>query len=329
MGHAHAHAAGEGPERLRSIRVALGVALALFVAKLLVFFATGLIAVLAEALHSLTDAAQTIFLLVAARLSAAPPDEAHPFGHGRGENLAAITVAVLVVTFVAAELVRHAVGALQGPREPVEQPLLALGVLGASAVVMLWPLLLARRDMHRHEGVVRAQAVESMNDLLGVLAAMAGVGFVMLGFPQADAVAALVVAAVIIFNAISLFRVNMPYLVGASPPAAFYRRVEGLAGEVPGVLGVHSMAAEYIGPTQVHLDMSLTVPTEMSIDDADEVAHQVRHKLREAAGITSLAIHFCTARGELRGTLAPLAPAKLAAKPGKAKRAGKGRGRTA
>lgn len=321
----HAHAAGEGPERLRSIRVALGVAVVLFVAKLAVYFATGLIAVLAEALHSLTDAMQTLFLLIAARLSAAPPDEAHPFGHGRGENLAAVTVAVLVVTFVAAELVRHAVGALQGAPRPVAQPEVALVVLGASALVMVWPLALARRDMHAHEGVVRAQAVESLNDLLGVLAAMAGVAFVMLGFPAADALAALVVAGIIIFNAISLFRVNMPFLVGGSPPPDFYHRVEEASTAEAGVLGVHSMAAEYIGPTQVHLDMSLTVPADMSIDEADELAHRVRHRLREAVGLRSVAIHFCTARGALRGPVpTPEAPARL--RPAKA---GKGRRRTA
>lgn len=316
MGGLHAHGHGDGPERLRSIRVALFVALALFVAKLLVFLSTGFVAVLAEALHSLTDALQTAFLLIAAKLSAAPPDAAHPFGHGRGENLAAIVVALVVVTFVAAELVRHAVETLRSPPAPPDQPLLALGVLGASAVLMVWPLVLARRDMHQHEGVVRAQAVESVNDLLGVLAAMAGVAFVMAGYAQADAVAALLVAAIIIFNAIQLFRVNMPYLVGASPPQAFYARVEEVARGVEGALGVHSMAAEYIGPTQVHLDMSLTVPTDMSIDDADEVAHRVRHRLGEEVGVRSVAIHFCTARGELRrhGETATVAdaPARLA-----------------
>lgn len=316
MAHAHAPV-GEGPERLRSIRAALVVAVGLFVAKLLVFLVTGLISVLAEALHSLTDAMQTLFLLVAAKLSARPPDEAHPFGHGRGENLAAIVVALVVVTFVAAELVRHAVTALQSPPRPVEQPLLALVVLGASAVVMLYPLVLARRDMHRHEGVVRAQAVESLNDLLGVLAAMAGVAGVMLGYPAADAVGALLVALIIVYNAIHLFRINMPFLVGASPPAEYYDRVAGVAGSVEGVLGVHSLAGEYIGPTQVHLDMSLTVPSDMTIDAADELAHRVRHALREELRLTSVAIHFCTARAGLRvwGTPGPAgAPARFVGK---------------
>jgi cation diffusion facilitator family transporter len=315
VGHVHG-SAGTGPERLRSIRAAMAVAIVLFVAKLAVFLATGLISVLAEALHSLTDALQTGFLWVAAKLSSAPPDDAHPFGHGRGENLAAILVAMVVVTVVAVELIRHAVEALQRPPVVPEQPVLALVVLGASAVVMLWPLFLARQDMHAHGGVVRAQAVESLNDLLGVLAAFVGVGAVMLGVPYADPVAALVVAVIIVANAIHLVRINLPFLVGGSPPQAFYEDVRRVAQQEPGVEGVHSMAGEYIGPTQVHLDLSLTVPASLTIDEADELAHRVRHRLARELHLTSLAIHFCTARGELRalGERAPLpeGPARVA-----------------
>jgi cation diffusion facilitator family transporter len=285
-----------------------------------VFFATGLIAVLAEAAHSFTDVLQTGFLLAAARLSAAPPDEAHPFGHARGENLAAIVAALLIVAFVAAELVRGAVGALLQPGPPPQRPGVALLVLGASAVVLLWPLVLARRDMRAHGGVVRAQAVESLNDVLGVVTAFAGVVLVLLGLREADALAALLVAAIIIFNALQLFRANLPFLVGGSPPQEFYERVAREATGVPGVLGVHSLAAEYIGPTQVHLDMSLTVPDGMSIAEADELAHRVRHRLRETLGLQSLAVHFCSASGDLRlhGRQAPAGspggPAKLRGK---------------
>lgn len=296
MGHVHAF----GPERLRSVRIALGVAVVLTAAKLSVFFATGLIVMLAEALHSLTDALQTAFLLVAARLSAAPPDEAHPFGHGRGENLAAVVIALLIVFFIASELIRESVGALQETRPPPTQPFLAVGVLVASAALILWPLVLARRDMHKHGGVVRAQAVESLNDMLGVLAALGGIALVIAGYPQADALAALLVAVVIVYNALQLFRANMPFLVGGSPPQEFYQRVASAALGVKGALGVHSMAAEYVGPTQVHLDLHLTVRSDMTIDEADRLAHKVRDRLEEEVDVGHVTIHFCGQKGELR-----------------------------
>jgi cation diffusion facilitator family transporter len=301
LGHVHAHVpAGEGPERLRSVRAALLVNVALLAAKLAVFWYTGLIVMLAEALHSFTDALQTGFLLVAARLSALPPDEAHPFGHGRGENLAAIVIAMVFVFFVASELVREAVGALQVPPGQPNDPEVALVVLAASAAVLLWPLYLARRDMHTHGGVVRAQATESLNDLLGIVAAFGGIGLVMLGYAQADALAALAIAVVIVYNAIELFRANMPYLVGGSPPQEFYERVRATAGGVRGTLGVHSMAAEYVGPSQVHLDLHLTVPADMTIDEADKLAHKVRDRLEADLEVAHTTIHFCARQGELR-----------------------------
>jgi cation diffusion facilitator family transporter len=286
---------------MRSLRVALVVSLGLLVAKLLVYSGTGLIVVFAEALHSLTDALGTAFLIIAARLSAKPPDEEHPFGHGRGENLAGIVAALLFVMLVATDLVNEAVGALRTPRAAPHQPELALVVLGASALVMLYPLLLARRDMAKHGGVVRAQAVESLNDILGVGAACAGIVAVLAGYPQADALAALAVAVIIVYNAIGLFRANLPYLVGGSPPHEFYERVETTAKQVKGALGVHSMAAEYIGPTQVHLDLHLTVRADMTIDEADRLAHRVRDKLEaELEDLGHVTIHFCAQSGQRR-----------------------------
>jgi cation diffusion facilitator family transporter len=300
-GHAHGQPPGHGTERLRSVRVALVVALALLALKLGVYFATGLIVMLAEAFHSLTDALLIGALLIAARLSALPPDEGHPFGHGRGENLAAVVASLLFVFLLAVELVREAWGALAEPRPPPVQPALALGVLALGAVMMVWPLMLARRDMRQHGGVVRAQAVEALNDILGIGAAAAGILAVMAGYPAGDAIAALVVAGIIGYNAIGLFRANLPYLVGGSPPHEFYTRVERTALEVEGALGVHSMAAEYIGPSQVHLDLHLTVRAEMTIEEADRLAHRVRDRLEEAIPeLGHSTIHFCASRGELR-----------------------------
>lgn len=296
-GHGHAH----GRERLRSIRAALLVSVVLVAAKVLVYWQTGLIVMLAEAFHSLTDALQTIALLVAARLSAAPPDEAHPFGHGRGENLAGVMAAMIFVTLIAVELVREAWSALTEGHAATAQPELALAVMVGSGVVMLWPLLLARADMAKHGGVVRAQAVESLNDIVGVAVGGAGIVLVMAGYPQADALAALVIAGIIAYNAVGLFRANLPYLVGGSPPHAFYERVERTALGVEGALGVHSMAAEYTGPTQVHLDLHLTVRADMTIEEADRLAHRVRDKLEEEIPeLGHSTIHFCAQRGELR-----------------------------
>jgi divalent metal cation (Fe/Co/Zn/Cd) transporter len=55
-----------------------------------------------------------------------------------------------------------------------------------------------------------------------------------------------------------------------------------------------------VGPAQVHLDMHLTVPAEMTIDEADRLAHVVRDRLEERLEVSHVTIHFCSSRGELR-----------------------------
>jgi cation diffusion facilitator family transporter len=286
--------------RLRSIRVALFVSVLLLVAKALLYSATGLVVVLAEVFHSFTDILQILLLLLAARFSAAPPDEAHPFGYGRVENLAAVLVSMLFVLLVAAGLTREAVFAFSRPQGVPANAVLALGVLAGSAVLLLWPLILAWKDARGGGGVVRAQAMESLNDLLGVVAAFVGILFLMGGYQQADAVATLVVAGIITYNAIRLFLSNVPYLIGGSPPHEYYERVETLSKGVEGVEGVHSMAAEYVGPNRVHLDLHLTVPASMTIEAADGLARRVRDKLESDLGGVFTTIHFCSSSGKRR-----------------------------
>ncbi|MBI4392475.1 MAG: cation transporter [Euryarchaeota archaeon] len=298
--HDHSGHATNTPGRLRSIRVALFVSVVLLLAKVLLYAQTGFVVVLAEALHSLTDILQIVLLLLAARFSAAPPDEKHPFGYGRIENLAAVLVSILFVLLVAAGLVREAMLSLGRPHDPGTDTSLALAVLGSSGVLLLWPLALALKDQRAEGGVVRAQAMESLNDVLGVAAAMGGIALVAAGFSQGDAFATILVAGLIVYNAIRLFLSNVPYLIGGSPAHEYYVRVETVAKGVSGVQGVHSMAAEYVGPNRVHLDLHLTVAPKMTIEEADVVSHEVRDRLENELGGVFTTIHFCSSSGERR-----------------------------
>jgi cation diffusion facilitator family transporter len=295
VGHGHPHAHGQ---RILSVRVALATYGVILVLKLAAWQMTGLLVLLAEAFHTMTDLLMTSFLLVAARLASLPPDEAHPFGHARGENLAGMVASIVFITLIGAELVREAVPRLLAPGS-ARQPLVAVIVLLASGALTLLPLVLARRDMG-HGGVVRAQAVESLNDLVGIGAGLVGVALVAAGYPAADPLASLAVAVIIIYNGIQLFRHNVPYLVGASPPHDFYESVRKVALATRGALGVHSMAAEYVGPNAIHLDMHLTVDGELTIEAADKLAHKVRDKLEHELEVSHVTIHFCASEGELR-----------------------------
>jgi cation diffusion facilitator family transporter len=129
-------------KELRSLKLALAVYVLLFAMKLAVYFMTGVMALLAESLHTLTDIFVSGFLLLAAIWSRKEADEVHMFGHGRAQNVAALVAATLFISFTSYKLYEEAIPRLFRSEETSYQNLpLALGVLGASMLVAAVPLM--------------------------------------------------------------------------------------------------------------------------------------------------------------------------------------------
>jgi divalent metal cation (Fe/Co/Zn/Cd) transporter len=89
------------------------------------------------------------------------------------------------------------------------------------------------------------------------------------------------VATIIAYNAIGLFRENFSFLVGRSPGHAYLVRVENLARSVPGVLDIHHVRAEYIGPDTVHVDMHITVGAGLTVGEGGRIAKKVQKHIHE------------------------------------------------
>lgn len=266
---------------IRGLRLALGIYILIFSMKLAVYFMSGIIALLAEAFHTLSDIFVSGFLLVAAYYSRRKADETHMFGYGRVQNVAALVAATLFISFTSFELYREAIPRLFKPETSAYQNLsLALGVLIISMFIAALPLIKLLRQK-THGAAVKAQLMELINDELGLLAALGGTLFVLWGKPLADPIAAMIVATIIVYNAIGLFRENLCFLLGLSPGQEYLAEIERLALSVPGVLSVHDLRAEYIGPDIVHAGMHIVVQRGLAIEETERIAgavHQQIHK---------------------------------------------------
>jgi Co/Zn/Cd efflux system component len=124
----------------------------------------------------------------------------------------------------------------------------------------------------------KAQMWELVNDELGLVAALVGTLLAVLGYQRADPLAAIIIATIIIWKAVSLFRENLSLVLGRSPGAKVLDAVTEAALATPGVVGVHDLRAEYIGPDVIHLGMHLAVPRGTSIEAADEIAYSLLSK---------------------------------------------------
>ena len=283
--------ASQHGRELRALKLTLGLYVVIFTLKLIVYFATGVIALLAEALHTLSDIFVAGFLIMALIWSRKEADEVHMFGYGRAQNVAALVAATLFVSFTSFKLYEEAIPKLFRAEETVYQNLsLAVGVIVASMLLVAAPLLGLFRQKNRG-AAAKAQFVELINDELGLLAALAGTLFIMMGRPIADPIAAVFVATIIAVNGIRLFLENLSVLVGRSPGPAFLARVERLARSVPGVSGIHELRAEYIGPETVRAGMHIEVQPGLPIEEADRIAEEVRQRVHGETGCRYCVIH--------------------------------------
>lgn len=285
-------------ESTRGITLALIGYLVLFALKLIGYLLTGVLALLAEALHTLSDLIVSSFLLLSARWSRRPPDAIHMFGYGRAQNVGALVAATLFISFTSYRLYEEAIPRLWASGDPAYERLdLALAVILVSIAVSAVPL--AVLVFQRGRGAAaRAQLLESVNDEMGLLAALAGVIAIHRGYPLADPLAAVVVATLIAANAVGLLRENVCILMGSSPGPEFLRGVEAIARSVEGVAGVHELRAETVGPDQVHAGMHIEVSPDLSVARAEAIAREVRRRIEAEVNCAFCIIHVDPAPAE-------------------------------
>ena len=268
---------------IRALQLTLLAYVVVFAAKLAAYFASGVIALYAEALHTLSDIFISAFLLAALWYSRRPADERHHFGYGRAQNVASLVAATLFISFTSFELYREAIPRLFAPQPPAYESLaLPLAVvLGSMAVaaIPLWRLVAQRT----RGAAAKAQLVELVNDQLGLLAALAALAGIAWGFPLADPLAALAVATLIAVNALGMFAENARVLLGRSPGAEFMAALRRAALSVPGVLAIVDARAEFVGPQTVHAGIRISVAPELSVAQAARIAQEVERRVHAGA----------------------------------------------
>jgi cation diffusion facilitator family transporter len=276
---------------VRSLKIALGAYILVLALKLAVYFMSGVMALLAEALHTLSDIFVSSFLLAAAYYSRRAADQEHMFGYGRAQNIAALVAATLFISFTSYKLYEEAIPRLFASDETTYQNLwLAIGVIVISMVIAAVPLIQLYIQKTRG-AAAKAQFMESINDELGLVAALIGTLFILWGRPMADPVASIAVATIIAYNGLKLFRENWSLLLGRSPEPEYLTKIENLARSVPGVLGVHDLRAEYIGPDVVHAGLHIEVQRGTAIEEADRIAEEVQKRIHEGSEAGFCVIH--------------------------------------
>ena len=248
-------------------------------------------ALVADAVESMTDIFGSVVVWSGLKIAAVPPDEQHPYGHGKAEALAAMIVAAMLIAAglgIAAAAVREIITPHHAPAAFTLWVL--LGVVAAKEI-----LFRVGHEISRRSGstAVLADAWHHRSDAITSLAAAIGITIALIGgeaWAPADDVAALVASAIIVWNAIRIMRPSLHELMDAEP-TALINDVRAAAAGVDGVVGVETVRARKSG-TRYWVDMHIEVDPEMTVHDAHELAHRVKGAIRTAfPTVTDVLIH--------------------------------------
>ncbi len=265
-------------------------------------FAAGILghsaAMIADAIHSLTDFVTDAIVLIFVRLGSKPTDHDHDYGHGKYETLASaiIGVSLLVVgMMICYSGVTKTYHAMCG--EPLQQPgFIALAAAVASVVLKEWAYRFTVRVGRRcHSEAVVANAWHHRSDALSSVGTTVGIGgAIILGEKWAvlDPLTAIVVSFFIMKAAWSVLSKAVGELTDGSLPKETEDEIESIVSEDKEVSVVHNLCTRRIG-NRIAIEMHVRMPGETSLYVAHHHATEIEKRLKQRFGAdTHISIHL-------------------------------------
>lgn len=250
-------------------------------AKIIIGLMANSTSVFADGIESAADVVASGIVLFGITLAAKPPDENHPYGHGRFETLTGLGVGMILAVMGAAISFRSLM--------KVDE------VRPAPALYATWPLLvsiatktiLSAVKSHYgrkiHSEALRADAANDSVDILSGSVALVALGMTLYDpsrFLAADHYGGFLVGLIVIFLGLRVVRDTSMQLMDTMPDEETMRRIREVAQSVPGALAIEKCFARKTG-FQYHVDLHLEVAPELSVRESHEIATEVRVRIKE------------------------------------------------
>lgn len=258
--------------------------------KLAAWIASGSTALLASMADSGLDLVASLATFWAVRYAAVPPDQEHRFGHGKAEAFASLLQAGLV--FASAALIaREAVGDFL-TSHPLRREGWAIAVMLVSTGLTALLIAAQTRVLRRTSSVaVAGDRAHYASDLASNLVALLGIAAsAWLGVNGLDAAAALVIAALLLWGAVGVFREASNQLMDHELPDEARTNIVRLATADPRLTGVHQLRTRASGP-YVHIQMHVDLDPDLTLEKAHHVVVEAEKRILAAFPAADIIIH--------------------------------------
>jgi cation diffusion facilitator family transporter len=274
---------------------------ALIALKLVVGLLTSSLGLLSEALHSGTDLVAALLTFFAVGYAGRPADPGHHYGHGKAEHLAALAEALFLVG-ATVFIVWRAVTRLTGSNTTeVDATWYAFVVVGIVIAIDFSRALVSWRAAHQYRSpALQSNALHFASDMAGSVAVLVGLAVARAGHPDADPIAALFVAVLVVSAAVRLMRRNIDVLMDRAPADATEAARKAVEEHVPGVslrrLRLRQAAGKHF------VDVVIGVPPGAAVAQGHAAADAVEDAVARALPEADVVVHVEPEEGK-RATL--------------------------
>ncbi|MFQ6087879.1 MAG: cation diffusion facilitator family transporter [Candidatus Methanofastidiosia archaeon] len=262
----------------------------LFITKLFAGLSSGSLALISDAINSLTDILSSLGIIYAVRISGREADQSHPFGHKRAEPIAGLIVAILagILSF---EILKSAIIGLIHPRTRTFGllPILILIICIFTKIIM--SLYFKRVGERIKSPAILASYVDSRNDVLVSFTALIGVLGGNIGFIDLDYFAAILISLFILYSGYKIGIENIDYLMGKSPDENLINEIKKRALSIPEVLNLNDVRAHYVG-NFIHVEIHIEVDKNLTILESHKIGKDVQWGIEKMENVDRAFVHI-------------------------------------
>lgn len=262
------------------------------VAKIITGWLANSQALIADGIHSLSDLLTGFIVLYAAKHAHKSADEIHPYGYGRIETLATVSLGIVLIG-VAIGIAYEAVKRLNDPAMALDFTTLALLIALLSVISKEWVYRYTMAAAQRlRSDLLTASAWHSRSDAFSSIVVLIGISGVMFGYPYWDAVAAVAVAAMIAKIGSGLVRSSTLELIDVALDPGKVSAIRRHIHAVTGVRSVHTLRTRKSAGS-AFVDVHIQVDPRLSVSEGHQIGDSVRRRLlQQVDGVTDVTVHI-------------------------------------
>jgi cation diffusion facilitator family transporter len=262
-----------------------------FALKYAAYYLTGSIALYSDALESIINVVTAVAAFMAVRVSAAPADANHPYGHHKVEYFSAVLEGVLIIV-AALMILREAYSGFFTPRM-LDAPAEGLALNAVATVInAFWSWMLIREGRRLRSPAITADGRHLLTDVFTSVGVLIGLLLVPItGWIWLDSVLAAFVAVNILWSGWGLMKESIGGLMDEALPEATLSRVrEIISSNAEGAIEAHDLRTRHAGK-MTFIDFHLVVPGAMSVTDAHDICDRLERALKDDIEDALITIH--------------------------------------